>query len=222
LHTLRSALSIIPQDPVIFSGSLRFNLDPSGSHSDAELLSVLNRVGLSQSWVDKDCSGLNGTLASSATKKLSVGRRCSPFKSKRNDNTDELQISSKLSVGQRQLICLARALLRRPKILVMDEATASLDYETDATIKKLIRNELFSDEPGTGQHGSSTSSCTVLTIAHRLDTIMDRDRIMVFDAGRLVEFDTPSALMAQNGYLASLVRSEEAVREKAGLDSLQP
>ena len=146
-------MSIIPQEPVAFIGSLRKNLDPFDDRNDEEIWSALEKVQLKN--VVNEMSG-----------KL------------------EYQLSEgggNLSVGQRQLICLARALLRRNKILVLDEATANVDHHTDDLIQKTIRNN-FED-------------CTVITIAHRLNTIIDSDRILVLDAGRVSQFDTPCNLI---------------------------
>jgi len=153
LTRLRRSLSIIPQDPVMFSSTLRFNLDPFEEHDAARLWSVLEKVSL-KAFV----SGLPGKLAE--------------LVAEGGDN---------LSVGQRQLICIARALLRKPKVLVMDEATASIDNETDTLIQSMIREE-FKD-------------ATVLTVAHRLHTIMDSDRILVLDDGNVLEYDAPDALL---------------------------
>jgi ABC-type multidrug transport system fused ATPase/permease subunit len=202
LSRLRSILGIIPQDPVIFSGSMRFNLDPSGeAFSDHDLWLALEKVGL-KVWV-QSLGGLDADLSGSDGGK--------------DGKEDESKGESCLSVGQRQLLCLARALLRKPKILVMDEATASLDYGADAHIKKFIRSE-FTQKTQDGEE----KRVTILTIAHRLDTILDSDRIMVFDAGRLVEFDTPSELLRKgpDGYLAGLVKSEEASRQAAHMQSV--
>merc|ERR1712008_485745 len=100
------------------------------------------------------------------------------------------------SQGQRQLLCIARSLLRKPKVLVMDEATASIDNTTDAAIQQMIR-ENFAD-------------ATVLTIAHRLDTIMDSDRVLVLDDGKVAEFDSPAALIRQGGIFASMVEKSDS------------
>lgn len=157
LHELRSRITIIPQDPVLFSGSLRMNLDPFDSYSDEEV------------WRALEYSHLK-SFVSSLPNKLS--HECS-------------EGGENLSVGQRQLLCLARALLRKTKILVLDEATAAVDMETDNLIQSTIRSQ-FED-------------CTVLTIAHRLNTIMDYTRVLVLDKGEMAEFDSPSNLIAQRG-----------------------
>ncbi|KAM9362938.1 ATP-binding cassette sub-family C member 10 [Symphorus nematophorus] len=151
LAQLRSRLAIIPQDPFLFSGTIRENLDPCGRHADQQLLDVLDQCHLS-SVVDR-MGGLDAE----------VGERGKSF-----------------SVGQRQLLCLARALLTQAKLLCIDEATASVDQKTDKLLQQTIR-EKFQDK-------------TVLTIAHRINTIMDCDRVLVMHAGKVVEFDTPAAL----------------------------
>ena len=111
-------------------------------------------------------------------------------------------IVMKNSVGQRQLICLARALLRNSKIIILDEATSSIDNKTDELIQKTIR--------------SSFQECTILTIAHRLNTIMDSDRIMVLDKGQIIEFDTPNNLLDnKNGYFYSMARSAAITSNKS-------
>lgn len=153
LHDLRSRLTIIPQDPVLFSGSLRMNLDPFDQHSDEDIWKALELSDLKEFVVS-----LSDCLLHTVT-----------------------EGGENLSVGQRQLVCLARALLRKTKILVLDEATAAVDLETDDLIQATIRKEF--------------TTCTVLTIAHRLNTIMDNDRIIVLDQGVIKEFDTPDALL---------------------------
>ena len=153
LQPLRSKLTIIPQDPVLFSGTLRFNLDPFNQHSDKDVWMALKLSHL-DSFVSTLPQGLHYAIAEGG---------------------------SNLSVGQKQLVCLARALLRKTKILIMDEATAAVDLETDDLIQNTIRSE-FTD-------------CTVLTIAHRLNTIMDNNRVMVMDKGKIVEFDAPAKLL---------------------------
>ncbi|XP_067029429.1 multidrug resistance-associated protein 1-like isoform X2 [Acropora muricata] len=165
LHDLRSRLAIIPQDPVLFTGTIRSNLDPFDRCNDKQLWRVLEVSHL------KDfVSGLSKGLDHQVT-----------------------EGGENLSVGQQQLVCLARALLRKSKILVLDEATAAVDLETDELIQQTIRRE-FADR-------------TVLTIAHRLNTIMDYDRVLVLDEGAVVEFDSPANLMARNGVFTRMARN---------------
>ncbi|XP_017473674.1 PREDICTED: multidrug resistance-associated protein 1 isoform X7 [Rhagoletis zephyria] len=153
LHMLRSRLTIIPQDPVLFSGTLRINLDPFEVKSDDELWKALELSHL-KAFVKSLPAGLNHEISEGG---------------------------ENLSVGQRQLVCLARALLRKTKVLVLDEATAAVDLETDDLIQKTIRSE-FKD-------------CTVLTIAHRLNTILDSDKVIVLNKGEITEFASPTELL---------------------------
>ena len=165
LGDLRRRLGIIPQMPVLFSGTIRFNLDPFNEHNDADLWESLERAHLKDA-VRRNPLGLDAEVAEGG---------------------------ENFSVGQRQLLSLSRALLRRSKILVLDEATAAVDVGTDALIQKTIREEF--------------KTCTMLIIAYRINTIIDSDRILVMDAGRLVEIDTPqvtypsSALPFQASYV---------------------
>lgn len=163
LAALRLNLSIIPQDPVMFSNTVRYNLDPFGEKSEYDLWEALKKVQLAEAIA---------VLPDGLDEQVSEG-------------------GENFSQGQRQLMCIARSLLRKPKILVMDEATASIDNTTDAAIQQMIR-ENFSD-------------ATVLTIAHRLNTIMDSDRVLVLDDGCVAEFDSPTALIEQGGIFASMV-----------------
>ncbi|XP_014250192.1 multidrug resistance-associated protein 1-like [Cimex lectularius] len=153
LHTLRSRITIIPQDPVLFSGPLRFNLDPFESYNDEQIWKVLELAHL-KNYVTKLPNKLQYNVTEGG------------------DN---------LSVGQKQLICLARALLRKSKLLILDEATAAVDLETDKLIQETIRAEF--------------TNCTILTIAHRINTIMDSDRVLVLDKGSIAEFDNPKKLL---------------------------
>ncbi|XP_034367767.1 ATP-binding cassette sub-family C member 2 [Arvicanthis niloticus] len=157
LHDLRGRLTIIPQDPVLFSGNLRMNLDPFNKYSDEEIWKALELAHL-KSFV----AGLQLGLLHEVTEG--------------GDN---------LSIGQRQLLCLGRAVLQKSKILILDEATAAVDLETDSLIQTTIRNEF--------------SQCTVITIAHRLHTIMDSDKIMVLDSGNIVEYGSPEELLSNTG-----------------------
>jgi ATP-binding cassette subfamily C (CFTR/MRP) protein 4 len=153
LAVLRSKISIIPQDPVLFLGSLRKNLDPFDSFTDGELWNALEEVQMKD--VVSDWSGGLETLI--------------------------LEGGANVSVGQRQLVCLARAVLRRAKVIVLDEATANVDLKTDQLIQGVIRDKF--------------KECTMLTIAHRLNTVMDSDKILVMDAGRVAEFGSPEELL---------------------------
>ncbi|XP_046390511.1 ATP-binding cassette sub-family C member 5-like [Ischnura elegans] len=153
LHKLRSTIAIIPQDPVLFHGTLRYNLDPFSEHADESIWQALEKSHLKDKVMKEDKQLLMVVESD----------------------------GENFSVGEKQLICLARALLRRNKILLLDEATASVDLETDSLIQNTVREEF--------------SSCTVITIAHRIHTITSYDRVMVLDAGKVVEFDKPEALM---------------------------
>jgi len=153
IRTLRSKLCIIPQEAVMFSSTVRFNLDPFNEVTDVELWNVLEQVRM------KD---VIQALPDRLDEKVHEGGK-------------------NFSVGQRQLICIARAILRKPSILMLDEATASIDNETDEFIQTMIR-DTFKD-------------CTILTVAHRLHTIIDSDRIVVLDDGRVIENGTPNELL---------------------------
>ncbi|XP_011301163.1 probable multidrug resistance-associated protein lethal(2)03659 [Fopius arisanus] len=166
LHDLRSKISIIPQEPFLFSGTLRRNLDPFDMYSDNLLWAALEDVELKE-------MGLTAHI---------------------NEG------GSNLSVGQRQLVCLARAIVKNNRILVLDEATANVDPRTDELIQKTIRSKF--------------AECTVLTIAHRLNTVMDSDRILLMDAGQVMEFDHPHILLQnETGYLSSMVKETGKMME---------
>uniref|UniRef100_A0A669DM89 ATP-binding cassette, sub-family C (CFTR/MRP), member 5 n=1 Tax=Oreochromis niloticus TaxID=8128 RepID=A0A669DM89_ORENI len=168
LADLRSKLSIIPQDPVLFSGTVRSNLDPFNQYSEEKIWDALERSHM------KEC-------VSQLPLKL---------------ESEVVENGENFSVGERQLLCVARALLRRCKVLILDEATAAMDAETDALIQETIR--------------SSFHHCTTLTIAHRLHTVLASDRIMVLNQGQVVEFDEPSKLLAnENSRLCSMLAAVE-------------
>jgi ABC-type multidrug transport system fused ATPase/permease subunit len=169
LAQLRKGLSIIPQDAFLFSGTLRTNLDPFGLHDDAKLYDAMKRAYLVDS---------NSDLPSTSAPPPAEGQSAPRF-SLDSPIDDE---GSNLSIGQRSLVSLARALVNNTKILILDEATASVDYETDSKIQHTIANE-FKER-------------TILCIAHRLRTIIGYDRICVMDAGMIAEFDTPVNLFA--------------------------
>ncbi|XP_069668827.1 probable multidrug resistance-associated protein lethal(2)03659 isoform X2 [Periplaneta americana] len=165
LHDLRSKISIIPQEPALFSGTLRENLDPFNEYSDSALWAALSEVEMKQ-LVDEQSAGLSQNV---------------------------LEGGSNFSVGQRQLLCLARAIVRNNKILVLDEATANVDPQTDELIQATIRRKFV--------------NCTVLTIAHRLHTVMDSDRILVMEAGSVAEYDHPHILLQnKKGILYQMVQ----------------
>lgn len=153
LHELRSMLTIIPQDPLLFTGTLRENLDPFQNYTDQQIIMALNKVHL-------------GNIA------WSSNALYRPM-----DN-----LMNQLSFGQKQLFCLARALLRKTTILVLDEATAGIDPATDLLVQETIHREF--------------TQCTILTIAHRLKTIMNYDRILVLDQGQVIEYDQPDTLIS--------------------------
>ncbi|KAJ1704451.1 hypothetical protein LUZ63_004230 [Rhynchospora breviuscula] len=159
LHDLRSRFGIIPQDPTLFHGSVRYNLDPLGHFTDQQIWEVLDKCQLREAVQEKDQS------------------------------LDSLVVEegSNWSMGQRQLFCLGRALLRRSRILVLDEATASIDNATDAILQKTIRME-FAD-------------CTVITVAHRIPTVMDCTMVLAISDGKVVEYDEPMKLMNTEGSL---------------------
>ncbi|EFA03657.2 probable multidrug resistance-associated protein lethal(2)03659 [Tribolium castaneum] len=165
LHCLRSNISIIPQEPILFSGTLRKNLDPFDEYSDEQLWKALDEVKL-KALVSEQPSGLASNVSEGG---------------------------SNFSVGQRQLLCLARAVIRNNVILVLDEATANVDPQTDELIQNTIRRKF--------------KECTVLTIAHRLHTVMDSDKILVMSGGRAVEFDEPYSLLQKtDGVFYGLVQ----------------
>ncbi|XP_017288290.1 multidrug resistance-associated protein 4 [Kryptolebias marmoratus] len=175
LHDLRQKMSIIPQDPVLFTGSMRKNLDPFQQHTDEELWNALREVQL-KSVVEELPGKLETVLAESG---------------------------SNFSVGQRQLVCLARAILRKNRILIIDEATANVDPRTDELIQKTIREKF--------------RECTVLTIAHRLNTIIDSDRILVLDAGRIHAYAEPYVLLQDPNNIFYKMVQQTGKQEAAGL-----
>lgn len=158
LHDLRSRFGIIPQDPTLFNGTVRYNLDPLSQHSDQEIWEVLGKCQLRDAVQEK--GGLDSLVVDDG---------------------------SNWSMGQRQLFCLGRALLRRSRVLVLDEATASIDNATDMILQKTIRTE-FAD-------------CTVITVAHRIPTVMDCTMVLAISDGQIVEYDEPMKLMKREGSL---------------------
>ncbi|KAG0054378.1 hypothetical protein BGZ83_011387 [Gryganskiella cystojenkinii] len=193
LQDLRSRLTIIPQDPILFKGNLRFNLDPFNEREDHELWEALRRSHLipedarlpspavaigSEASTSGDSTPVK-TLAASIEGSTTESEIVNP--SKITLDTPVKENGSNFSQGQRQLIALARALVRQSKIIIMDEATASVDFETDLKIQTTIREEM--------------SESTIITIAHRIRTIADFDRVLVMNAGEIAEYDKPLTLM---------------------------
>ena len=190
LHILRRRLAIVPQEPTLFTGTLRFNMDPTHEYSDKEILDALDSVGL------LDPLGVGGSSAVSEQKlfHMSSGE---PSQSDHSDSeymgthtTKFANLSfalaesgSNISQGQRQLVCIARAVLKASKIVVLDEATASIDHKTDVAIQACVKR----------------MNSTVITIAHRLRTVIDYDRIIVLDGGQIIECDHPWRLLQNEG-----------------------
>ncbi|RZC91183.1 hypothetical protein C5167_027243 [Papaver somniferum] len=165
LQDLRSRLGIIPQDPILFNGTVRYNLDPLSQHSDQKICEVLGKCQLEEAVREKG-NGLDSLVADDG---------------------------SNWSMGQRQLFCLGRALLRQCRILVLDEATASIDNATDSTLQKTIRVE-FAD-------------CNVITVAHRIPTVMDCTMVLALSDGKIIEYDEPMKLMnTEESLFAKLVK----------------
>ncbi|XP_070538468.1 ATP-binding cassette sub-family C member 5-like [Ptychodera flava] len=171
LHDLRSRLSVIPQDPVLFVGTIRYNLDPFDEYSDDEIWQSLEKANLKHMVRD-----LEGKLEAPV-----------------------IENGGNFSVGERQLICMARALLRRCKILLLDEATAAIDTETDSLIQQTLRDAF--------------TNCTMLIIAHRLNTVLNCDKILVMDRGKVVEYDSPSTLLANpESWFSGMMSATEKAR----------
>ncbi|KAK7396885.1 hypothetical protein VNO78_18047 [Psophocarpus tetragonolobus] len=164
LHDLRARFGIIPQEPVLFEGTVRSNIDPIGQYTDEEIWKSLERCQLKEVVVAKP------------------------------EKLDSLVVDNgeNWSVGQRQLLCLGRVMLKKSRLLFMDEATASVDSQTDGVVQKIIREDF--------------AACTIISIAHRIPTVMDCDRVLVVDAGRAKEFDKPSTLIQRPSLFGALVQ----------------
>lgn len=221
LQDLRESITIVPQDPTLFTGTVRSNLDPFGLFSDDDIFTALRRVHLvgSGSNSNPGTSGSTTPVTASAstmtvvdpipadaadglpstnsisnsntntnTNNANANGGTTPLipdnkNMFRNLNSPVSEYGSNLSQGQRQLLCLARALLKNPRVLMMDEATASIDYGTDAKIQETLRE---------------LKESTIITIAHRLQTIVDYDKVLVLDQGRVVEYDHPWTLIRKD------------------------
>ncbi|KAJ2345495.1 Canalicular multispecific organic anion transporter 1 [Coemansia sp. RSA 2673] len=195
LHDLRSRVSIIPQDPSLFEGTIRDNLDPTHQYTDDEVWAVIDACQIAD-LLDMPAKARKPKIMN--PDKASKEEPKQPSNIYKRDWSEGIGLEkwvqykgSNFSVGQQQLVSLCRALLWRRKILVLDEATANVDTKTDQIMQSVIRQE-FKD-------------CTVLTIAHRINTIMDSDRVLVMDQGKVAEFDTPSNLLARDGHFKRLV-----------------
>jgi ATP-binding cassette subfamily C (CFTR/MRP) protein 1 len=164
LNILRSRVAVIPQDSSMFAGTIRFNLDPKSVHEDSEIWTVLRHVPL-EAYIEELPEKLSTLVQESG---------------------------SNFSAGQRQLLSLAAALLRRTKIIVMDEATASVDIETDRVVQQMLSSDLLADK-------------TVIAIAHRIETVLKFDLVLVLENGETAEFGSPRELMAKTGLFHDLV-----------------
>jgi len=234
LQDLREAITIVPQDPTLFTGTVRSNLDPFNLFTDEEIFTTLRQVQLIGPPTSATCSpeGTPGaantpmgsetpassqTLQSSEDNELSLSRKLTNTRDNANPFTNlsspVAESGSNLSQGQRQLLCLARALLKAPRVLLMDEATASIDYTTDSKIQETLR---------------AVKDSTIITIAHRLQTIIDYDKVLVLDKGEVIEFDTPWGLLLKeksifrgmcemSGDLESLLEGAKAAEDKKKL-----
>ena len=174
IQSLRESLSIIPQDPVLFAGSVLYNLDATGKSSREDAWKALEAASPDLARQFRETGDGLDTVISEGGKNLSV--------------------------GQRQLVCLARALLRKSKILVMDEATSSVDGTTDEQVQETIRNEFLA------------KGVTVITVAHRLDTIINYDKIAVLKDGELVEYGSPNELKIKNGEFRKLIDADQKIK----------
>jgi ABC-type multidrug transport system fused ATPase/permease subunit len=248
VRELRQQVAVIPQDPVLFSGSIRSNLDRFGVHEDSDIWDCLKRVGMQQAMQDMDHghghghghdgegdgegedsggsinttsnmnsnnsnnkstnSSTNNSTNSSTNIDSSSSKRTAPDMSILSQPVAES--GSNLSLGQRQLLCLVRALLRRARLVLLDEATSSVDTQTDALLQRAMRlafksrtksNRTSSSSSisitGDATAAATTVKTTSITVAHRMNTIMDSDRVLVLDAGQVAEYDTPEALLAK-------------------------
>ncbi|GAB6032452.1 Multidrug resistance-associated protein 5 [Chamberlinius hualienensis] len=171
LEDLRSKIAVIPQEPVLFEGTIRWNLDPFGEHTDEQMWDALEQSHL-KTKIEMEANKLDTILSPEG---------------------------GIFSLGEKQLFCLSRALLRNSQILLLDEATASVDVETDRLIQETIR--------------TAFKGCTVLTIAHRINTIADYEKIMGMDAGKVVEFDTPSNLLVSDSMFHSMMKAMHEANE---------
>ncbi|KAK9371162.1 P-loop containing nucleoside triphosphate hydrolase protein [Lipomyces kononenkoae] len=210
LRDLREALTIIPQDPTLFSGTIRSNLDPFNRYTDSAIFEALHRVHLiDNAWFGSGTGENHGSTSA-------TDDSFDPVNVFYNLASPITEGGTNLSQGQRQLMCLARSLLKSPRVIILDEATASIDYETDTLLQKTIREEF--------------KATTILTIAHRLRSIIDYDMILVMDAGTVKEYDKPHLLLQKkdsiframcesSGELQTLAEmAEKAYKQQTGVE----
>ena len=198
LRQLRDKITIIPQEPTLFKGTLRYNLDPLEQSTDEEVLEVLNKSGLVEI--------INKKKKEQKEKKEKEAKEKGEEKSDEQKKEDESLLSfhidekgGNLSSGEKAIICICRAIMKKSKIVILDEATANIDLVTENQIQKMIK-ECFQD-------------CTMITIAHRLQTIVQSDKVLVMGNGKVKEFDHPQALMANpSSHFAKLI--EEVTMEE--------
>ena len=210
LHYLRRGLSIIPQEPFLLQGTLKFNVDPEGKNSDEEIFEALQKVSITDTLRTEDIidqliqdqrkqanksSNKKGESAAGGQLKKDQ-QEVQRIKKEGATMADYLRYKidmngANLSVGQRQLICIARAIISKPKILLMDEATANIDQKTDSVVQSIIKKEL--------------NETTVITIAHRLITIVQYDKLIILENGKKIEEGSPKQLIQSGGYFCELV-----------------
>jgi ABC-type multidrug transport system fused ATPase/permease subunit len=221
LDQLRDAITVIPQDPTLFAGSVRFNLDPMDKHSDEEMLSLLKRAGLEKILNREKTSAEDerGKRRKKVVYDDSDSQSQSSSSESEEEDDDDLKKEKRsgpldmaiqeggenLSSGEKQLLCICRAALRKRKIIVLDEATANIDLITEQKIQKFMAEE-FKEQ-------------TMLVIAHRLQTIIESDKVMVLGGGKVMEFDTPDQLLEnEKSHFTKLVKQltkKAAEREKS-------
>ena len=201
LKYARQAITLIPQDAFVLSGTIRSNVDPDSKHSDEEVVEVLKKTKLLQSLLEnknRSSSGNKDATAQASQNQFSQSNADNFLLSDRNNERDIIAMEvesggSNLSQGQKQLLCIARALIKQPKVLLMDEATASIDTKTDEIIQQLIKTQF--------------KNSTILTIAHRLNTIIQYDKILSLREGKVVDYGSPKELLLdESTYFCQLVR----------------
>lgn len=224
---LREALTIIPQEAVLFNGTVRSNLDPTG-HIPTEILetSLQNCKGIasfaSSSSASSSSASSTLTLAAETSDDDDEAARHAAAAATAQGIALDTQVDARgenFSHGQRQVLSLCRALIRRSRLMLLDEATASMDYETDRGIQQVLRDNLRADDADGGDGGNGSDAAggrTLVTIAHRLRTIIDYDAIVVMSAGRVVENGSPRELYARGGLFHDMVQHSGEVDSLRG------